>query len=103
MLAILYMLQDAAVTSHGVASGGVRLQRRSAVLSGANRHKRSEYFVRFEVFTAVTMKNVVFWDVALCRSCVKQRSSETSVDVRPTQRHIQEHDIIHSEYLQVVT
>jgi hypothetical protein len=23
------------------------------------------YFVRFEVFTAVTMKNAVFWDVAL--------------------------------------
>jgi hypothetical protein len=30
-----------------------------------NAHK-----VRFEAFTAVTMKNVVFWDVALCRSCV---------------------------------
>jgi hypothetical protein len=26
--------------------------------------------VRFEVFTAVTMKNAVFWDVAPCRSCV---------------------------------
>jgi hypothetical protein len=24
--------------------------------------------VRFEAFTAVTMKNVVFWDVALCSS-----------------------------------
>jgi hypothetical protein len=23
--------------------------------------------VRFEAFIAVTMKNVVFWDVALCR------------------------------------
>jgi hypothetical protein len=29
--------------------------------------------VRFEVFTAVTMKNAVFWDVALCRSCVNRR------------------------------
>jgi hypothetical protein len=29
-------------------------------------------FVRFEAFTAVTMKNVVFWDVALCRSCVNR-------------------------------
>jgi hypothetical protein len=29
--------------------------------------------VRFEAFTAVTMKNVVFWDVAICRSCVNQR------------------------------
>jgi hypothetical protein len=27
-------------------------------------------YVRFEAFTAVTMKNVVFWDVALCRPCV---------------------------------
>jgi hypothetical protein len=30
-------------------------------------------FVRFEVFTAVTMKNGVFWDVTLCGSC-KNRS-----------------------------
>jgi hypothetical protein len=28
--------------------------------------------IRFEVFTAVTMKNVVFWDVALCRSWVNR-------------------------------
>jgi hypothetical protein len=26
------------------------------------------FYLRFEAFTAVTMKNVVFWDVALCRS-----------------------------------
>jgi hypothetical protein len=29
--------------------------------------------VRFEVFTAVTMKNAVFWDVAPCTSCVNRR------------------------------
>jgi hypothetical protein len=29
--------------------------------------------VRFEVFTAVTMKSAVFWDVAPCRSCVNRR------------------------------
>jgi hypothetical protein len=29
--------------------------------------------VRFEVFTTVTMKNAVFWDVAPCRSWVKRR------------------------------
>jgi hypothetical protein len=29
--------------------------------------------VRFEVFTAVIMKNAVFWDVAPCRSCVNRR------------------------------
>jgi hypothetical protein len=28
-----------------------------------------ETVVRFEVFTAVTMKNAVFWNVAPCRSC----------------------------------
>jgi hypothetical protein len=30
-------------------------------------------YIRFEVFTAVTMKNGVFWDVTLCGSC-KNRS-----------------------------
>jgi hypothetical protein len=29
--------------------------------------------VRFEVFTAVTMKNDVFWDVTPCGSCKNQR------------------------------
>jgi hypothetical protein len=29
--------------------------------------------VRFEVFMAVTMKKAVFWDVTLCRYCVKRR------------------------------
>jgi hypothetical protein len=33
-------------------------------------------YVRFEVFTAVTMKNAVFWDVAPCTSCVNRRSGE---------------------------
>jgi hypothetical protein len=35
-------------------------------------------YVRFEVFTAVTMKNAVFWDVASCRSCVNRRFGGTS-------------------------
>jgi hypothetical protein len=30
-------------------------------------------YVGFEVFTAVTMKTAVFWDVALCRSSVNRR------------------------------
>jgi hypothetical protein len=36
--------------------------------------RRSHYkkFVRFEVFTAVTMKNAVFRDVASCSSCVNR-------------------------------
>jgi hypothetical protein len=33
--------------------------------------------VRFEVFTEVTMKNAVFWDVAPCRSCVNRRFGGT--------------------------
>jgi hypothetical protein len=66
---------------------------------------------------SLRVKNVVFWDVALCRSCVKRwlptahagsqladlstlmeliRSSETSVDARSTQHHILEDDILHS-------
>jgi hypothetical protein len=32
-----------------------------------------ELNVRFEVFTAMTMKNVVFWDVAACRYFVNRR------------------------------
>jgi hypothetical protein len=79
-----------------------------------------KFFVRFEVFTAMTMKNAVYWDVAPCSSCVNRRfrgtyplrlqgrkirergtsvsrwlqeairSSETSVHTRTTQRHIPE-------------
>jgi hypothetical protein len=30
-------------------------------------------YVRFEVFTATTMKNVVFWVVSLCGSCINRR------------------------------
>jgi hypothetical protein len=33
--------------------------------------------VRFVVFTAVTMKNAVFWDVAPCRSRVNRRFGGT--------------------------
>jgi hypothetical protein len=30
-------------------------------------------YVNFEVFTAVTAKNAVFWDVTRCDSCKKRR------------------------------
>jgi hypothetical protein len=72
--------------------------------------------VRFEVFVAVTVKNAVFWDVALCRYCVNQRfgwtyrlhlqgrkicergtnlsRSETSVHTRYTRCHIQEDSMV---------
>jgi hypothetical protein len=32
-----------------------------------------EFYVRFEVFTAVTMKNTIFCDVTLCGSCKNRR------------------------------
>jgi hypothetical protein len=34
--------------------------------------KHRKRFVRFEVFTAVTMKNAVFWDIT-CGSCENRR------------------------------
>jgi hypothetical protein len=36
-------------------------------------HKSRTNYVGFEVFTAVTMKNAVFWDVAPCTSCELNR------------------------------
>jgi hypothetical protein len=33
--------------------------------------------IRFEVFTAVTMKNGVFWDVTPCGSCKNRRFGGT--------------------------
>jgi hypothetical protein len=33
--------------------------------------------VRFEVFTAVSMKNGVFWEVTLCDSCKNRRFGGT--------------------------
>jgi hypothetical protein len=40
-------------------------------------NKYSAIVVRFEVFTAVTMKKAVFWDVAPCRSGVNRRFGGT--------------------------
>jgi hypothetical protein len=34
---------------------------------------RSDIYARFEVFTAVTMKDAVFWDVTPCGSCKNRR------------------------------
>jgi hypothetical protein len=38
-------------------------------------------YVRFEVFTAVTMKNGVFWDVTSCGSVRTDVSEELSVSI----------------------
>jgi recombination DNA repair RAD52 pathway protein len=37
----------------------------------------NKYSVRFEVYTAVTMKNGVFWDVTSCGSCKNRRVGGT--------------------------
>jgi hypothetical protein len=40
--------------------------------------KRTNFhYVRFEVFTAVTIKNGVFWDVTPCGSCKNRRFGGT--------------------------
>jgi hypothetical protein len=67
-----------------------------------------KFCVRFEAFTAVIMKNGVFWDLTPCGSCKNRlspilvilmmeavTSSETSVVTRATQRYIPEVAILH--------
>jgi hypothetical protein len=40
-------------------------------------HKKFNNLLRFEVYTAVTMKNGVFWDVTPCGSCENRRFGGT--------------------------
>jgi hypothetical protein len=42
-----------------------------------NQKEKINTFVRFEVFTVVTMKNGVFWDVTPCGSCKNGRFGVT--------------------------
>jgi hypothetical protein len=51
-----------------------RITRSQHVPSFCNKKARTvTTCVRFEVFTAVTMKNCVFWDVTPCGSCKNRR------------------------------
>jgi hypothetical protein len=59
------------MTSHSFTPLGVRAADR--VLTPTRYMLQSN--IRFEVFTAVTMKNAVFWDVTPCGSCGKNRRS----------------------------
>jgi hypothetical protein len=45
----------------------------SAGLTGQGKIDNFFDSVRFEIFTAVTMKNGVFWDVTPCGSCKNRR------------------------------
>jgi hypothetical protein len=40
-------------------------------MEDVTRFKLNFFYVRFEVFKGVTMKNDVFWDVTPCDSCKK--------------------------------
>jgi hypothetical protein len=55
-------------TNVSASEGHTRVLRKPKITFG---------FVRFEVFTAVTMKNAVFLDVTPCGSCKNRRFGET--------------------------
>jgi hypothetical protein len=45
-----------------------------------------QYYVRFEVFMAVIMKNGVFWDVRRCGSCKNRRFGGTRASINKVTR-----------------
>jgi hypothetical protein len=49
----------------------------SAAYAREDRLKK-EFYLRFEVFTAVIFKNTVFWDFTPCGSCKNRRFEELS-------------------------
>jgi hypothetical protein len=67
-------------------------------MSRVNWRRNSD--IRFEVFTAVTMKNAVFWDVALCRSCELNRCFGGTCRLHLQGRKIRERGTSVSRWLQ---
>jgi hypothetical protein len=70
--------------SNGMKPGRNRLHESEAFLEAASRSATPKYnillnvkFARFEVFTAVTMKNGAFWDVTPRGSCKNRRFGGT--------------------------
>jgi recombination DNA repair RAD52 pathway protein len=60
----------------GETSSNYKIQIRALLTDGAP-HKETRHYVRFEVFTAVTMKNGVFRDVMPCGSFENRRFGGT--------------------------
>jgi hypothetical protein len=96
-------LLTCAVEHNVVTSGSIKI--RKVGLSPLNNCMFKEImlgYVRFEVFTAVTMKNGVFWDAPPCGSCKNRRlmealiSSETWVLTRSTRPNIQKNVILYA-------
>jgi hypothetical protein len=52
---------------------GARCEKILISISSLRASVDSANMVRFEVFTAVTMKNCVFWDITPCGSCKNRR------------------------------
>jgi hypothetical protein len=80
-----------------------------SLLAFLSHSKQVLEYIRFEVFTAVTMKHSIFWDEKPCRSCVERVASIFRVDktvsgeparaggcshARSTRRHIPEDGIL---------
>jgi hypothetical protein len=47
-----------------------------------------QFLVRFEVFTAVTVKNAVFWDVTPCDSCNNDVAEERVSSIFLQETHV---------------
>jgi hypothetical protein len=63
--------------SLGGRCGGLEVKGWERRISVHKIEKRNKNDVGFEVFTAVSMKNAVFWDMAPCKSCVSRRFGGT--------------------------